>query len=633
MVDYPATGGNPQNRKTLNNGDTLEVYNGGSADGTVINTGGRQTVYAGGTSLNALVNGGVESVSGSDSGTIVASGLEIVNAGGSTTGSAVRGGEQDIYGTAAGTAISGGFQYVFGSTDAAALSGGNMVVEANGGTATNTTITGTGYQSVYGTSSTTSISAGGVQEVLAGGATNNTTINGNGSQFVDAGGSSTGTVLNGDVLANGQQFVGGTSTGTTINANAAQLVFASGAAINSVVNAGGGQDVYGNSTGSTINTGGVERVESGGTTTNTTIAGGTLDVLDGASVAGNIDFSGAGTLKIEHSVAATTNYVFTAPILDFGAGDVLDLSGLGFAAGTTSANLSGSTLTVSDGRASETLTLTGASAQSFAVADDGAGGVRVTGVALPPPPPPPKLSVAFDPTTAGFVNGRTPILTGQVANASGNATVEIYNGDPAKGGRDLGAATVTGNTFSFKSNIGAGDTSSLYAVAKDASGASATALAPYELVTGVQGASYKAIEYDFTPDGSYGYTEYDSRGNVLVAAFDNGGNTHTIEGNGQSGQTFFSIANDKIDAYGRSENFVFSAGFGKDVLADFIAGGDGHDTLDLSNTNLSSLVDVLRHTTGGPGGAVIHAGGDDTIKLQGVTKAELKAHPNAFVFG
>jgi autotransporter passenger strand-loop-strand repeat protein len=232
-------------------------------------------------------------------------------------------------------------------------------------------------------------------------------------------------------------------------------------------------------------------------------------------------------------------------------------------------------------------------------------------------------SVTFDPTTAGFANADTPVLTGTVsANAKG---VELYGN-----GENLGAATLNGNgTWTFKGNIGAGDFADLTAVAIDAAGHSSSAAARYELVTGVTGEPYRAIEYDYTPDGSYAYTEFGRNGGDLASAADNGDGTHTMEAYA-GGQVLTSIYDDVMTGDGPSERFVFSPHFGQDEITDFNVAGAGHDVVDLSNTRFSSLVEVLQHTTMSFGSATIHLNPHDSITLDGVTKAQLKAHPHDF---
>ncbi|HVB18393.1 MAG TPA: hypothetical protein VNF04_17820 [Stellaceae bacterium] len=69
-----------------------DVYSGGVASGTTVSYGGVETVSAGGVA----------------SGTSVASGgVEIVEAGGTAIGDHVDGGIQRVFGTASGTVVSG----------------------------------------------------------------------------------------------------------------------------------------------------------------------------------------------------------------------------------------------------------------------------------------------------------------------------------------------------------------------------------------------------------------------------------------------------------------------------------------------------------------------------------------------
>ena len=245
-------------------------------------------------------------------------------------------------------------------------------------------------------------------------------------------------------------------------------------------------------------------------------------------------------------------------------------------------------------------------------------------------PSPASLSVDFDATSAGFVNGRTPILTGTVTDPTGTAVVELYDGSPANGGTDLGAATVNGDgTWTFQGNIGAGDFANINAVATDAQGATASATAAYELVTGVTGQPYRAIEYDYTADGSYSYTEFSRNGSDLASSTDNGDNTHTAEAF-VSGQVLSSIHDDVMTGDGYSERFVFYPHFGHDEIANLVVGGAGHDIVDLSNTHFTTLAEVLNHTTMGDGSATIHLNPHDSITLDGVTRAQIKSHAQDF---
>ena len=89
-------------------------------------------------------------------------------------------------------------------------------------------------------------------------------------------------------------------------------------------------------------------------------------------------------------------------------------------------------------------------------------------------------------------------------DAVGVESVEIFNGTT-----DLGDATINAaqGTWTFATTLAPGFYNDLYAVAKDASGNTATAIAPYKLMAGVSGQPYSAYEqlYD---DGVYSGTDY-----------------------------------------------------------------------------------------------------------------------------
>ena len=243
-----------------------------------------------------------------------------------------------------------------------------------------------------------------------------------------------------------------------------------------------------------------------------------------------------------------------------------------------------------------------------------------TPVGLPAPP-----TVGFDPTTAGFNNGRTPILTGTVS--AGAAGIELYDD-----GQDLGAAVVSRDgTWTFQADIGAGDFHALSAVATDTAGQGSSAVAPYAIETGVVGQPYRAVEYDDGTDGSSGYREFGRSGALLVDAADNGDGTHAIQAYA-AGQRLDSVAHDAMTGFGARDTFAFVPGFGRDEVTNFAVTGPAHDTLDLSATSLTSLAQVLSHTTVSVGNAVIHLDARDTVTLAGVSKAQLFYHAGDFTF-
>ena len=148
-------------------------------------------------------------------------------------------------------------------------------------------------------------------------------------------------------------------------------------------------------------------------------------------------------------------------------------------------------------------------------------------------------------------------------------------------------------------------------------------------MTAIAGQPYRAVEYDYTPDGSYGFTAYNRFGGPVVSATDNGDDTHTIQ-SFSNGQQLPSMYDDMMTGGGYRQSFIFFPHFGHDEVMNFDVAGFGHDTIDLSNMH-STLAQVLQHTTMVDGSATIHFGGGNTITLDGINKVELKAHPKDFV--
>jgi autotransporter passenger strand-loop-strand repeat protein len=124
--------------------------------------------------------------------------------------------------------------------------------------------------------------------------------------------------------------------------------------------------------GANIATAGSVIVSSGGTSIAPTIAGGSLDLTSGSIASGGVTFAGAGTLEIDGgTISAPT-------ISGFAVGDTIDLRPLAWSAGN-SASFNGTTLSVTSGGATDTLTLVGVtSGTQFTVASDGHGGTAVT---------------------------------------------------------------------------------------------------------------------------------------------------------------------------------------------------------------------------------------------------------------
>jgi autotransporter passenger strand-loop-strand repeat protein len=184
--------------------------------------------------------------------------------------------------------------------------------------------------------------------------------------------------------------------------------------------------------GTIITSGGYELVSSGGTAVATAISGGTLEVASGGTASG-VFFSSGGMFQLDsgaHLVGA---------ISGFHLGDEIDLRGLAYSSGsstaswtqkTSGASASG-TLTVKEGTHSMTLTLVGSyTSGNFTVASDGHGGTLITD----------------PPVTSG---GGWVATGGDIASSSSVDTAPSSAGTVVSGGYELGASGGT-----------AGDTSS-----------------------------------------------------------------------------------------------------------------------------------------------------------------------------
>lgn len=118
-----------------------------------------------------------------------------------------------------------------------------------------------------------------------------------------------------------------------------------------------------------------------------------------------------------------------------------------------------------------------------------------------------------------------------------------------------------------------------------------------------------------------------------TSAFRSDGSRQVDVGTGD--QTLASSFFDTFANHEAPDNtFVFSAGFGLDVIHQFRLDGTDHDTLSLPGSDFgNAIADVLRNTRSTKQGAVItDPTSRDTIRLAGITKAELKANKDDFAF-
>ena len=286
--------------------------------------------------------------------------------------------------------------------------------------------------------------------------------------------------------------------------------------------------------------------------------------------------------------------------------------------------------------------------------------------------------LTFDPSVT-YSKPTTFELSGTVADPGGVASLEIYATSKGSGGLiDIGSAAVNPDgTWSITDNNGTDAQTSIFGVATDGAGNTTMAGAPYDLTAGIKGEPFKAKQdrYDpatgtftgqtfFARDGSVvlnsSYTDY---GNGTVSYSYSGGSyfdnrnyssftdlyqsdgsllTRTQNRNDGSdkitvtaaGQSVASNLDDTFNANGQADTrFVFTSGFGHDVVQNFVAAGQGHDMLDLPQSEFTSIAEVLRNTHNTAGGAVItDPTTQETIKIVGVNKRDLSQHKSDFTF-
>ncbi len=193
-------------------------------------------------------------------------------------------------------------------------------------------------------------------------------------------------------------------------------------------------------------------------------------------------------------------------------------------------------------------------------------------------------------------------------------------------------------TFTFKGTFGSGAHDLAVSFLNDAYGGTPTA----DRNLYVNGASYDGIStrpataaldttgtarFTIPPAGDPEAVPTTTDGGT----FGSGPNTSAVTAPGQSVASNF---NDTLNTNGQADTrFVFTAGFGQDVVQNFVAAGQGHDVLDLPQSDFTSIADVLRNTNNAAGGAVIHdPTTQDTIKVSGVSKTALAQHKNDFMF-
>ena len=98
------------------------------------------------------------------------------------------------------------------------------------------------------------------------------------------------------------------------------------------------------------------------------------------------------------------------------------------------------------------------------------------------------------------------------------------------------------------------------------------------------------------------------------------------------------LNSDKFDTYRNdgkpNTSFVFNPGHGLDVVNQFRGDGADHDTVSLLGTDFgNSIATVLRNSANTAQGVVItDPTAGDTVKLTGITKAQLVHNQGDFAF-
>ncbi|MCG2667347.1 hypothetical protein ACFPFP_10365 [Bradyrhizobium sp. GCM10023182] len=573
--------------------------------------------------------------------TISAGGKQIVGnfgEGGSATNTVINGGEQDVelLATASYTTISmGGIQHVAGLY---------IHDEPGPGRADHTTINTGGEQDVdTGIVSSTTVNAGGVQNLTNGGIASDTIVasggivNASGETVYYSPGGYYATVIrsefdSADVGSGGQLHLTGAgiaknatidggamtvsgsipdpvtndpslppdpsapavdaseATGTILNSGSVSV--SDGGIVTSTTLNSGTLDVLdqGTANASTIHHGATELVEAGGIVGATTIAGGTLDLKAGAIADDVITFSGQGTLRIEQKLVSGPS-TFASAIKGIALGDQIDLSGLSYTNGAT-ATVSGSTLTVSNGTASETFILADTSVTHFGITKDGADGILLTADTHP-----------TGPTTINGPASGYAIIEGTTGNDIIHA-YGMFNIIHGNGGDDA---------------IYAG----LYAAVDVPSGDSSVYLAGFDnrvtggdgnvTVKGATGATTIALGNGNDSIDASGYGNIITLGNGKDIVHPGDGASTTTSGNGDDQVTLSGFGNKVV--LGNGNDVVTSGGGANNITL-----GDGDNTVDLDGmANQISVGSGTNTIIAGNGVDSIVAGaGHDTITLGGV---------------
>ena len=303
-------------------------------------------------------------------------------------------------------------------------------------------------------------------------------------------------------------------------------------------------------------------------------------------------------------------------------------------------------------------------------ATDVAGNVSAASAALavtidtvvPAAPSVPALTAASDSGvshTDNITNVRTPTFTG---TAEAGSRVSLFDGTTVIG---TGNATATG-VWTITASTLADGTHSVTAKAADAAGnvsaassarsvtIDTTVIAPVltsgtsSTLTG-KGEAGASVTI-FNGSASVGTALVGSNGNwswqfaasssprtLTAVEVDKAGNVSpksglALIGTGAADKLVSTAGNDLLIGGAGADTFSFDAIFGKDVIADFTAGGAAHDMINFhGSTTLKSFANVMSHATQVGTGVVISQDANNTLTLNNVLKSSLTQADFRFV--
>ena len=219
-------------------------------------------------------------------------------------------------------------------------------------------------------------------------------------------------------------------------------------------------------------------------------------------------------------------------------------------------------------------------------------------------------------STVRYEGNGTFALSGQASSPSGVKAVDITASVDGVA-TDLGDATIgPGGAFTFSDPVGATHQFGLTATLVDDAGGTTQVAGDFGLRAGLTCGVNAARE-----------VATDAAGNVTATTVFRSGGSRQVDVKA-AGQTIQSSTDATFhDHQAADTTFVFTPGYGRDVLGGFLLDGGDHDTLSLPSNDFSSFAEVLRQTSDTPNGATIHdPTSGDTLTLAGVSRTELSQH-------